>query len=227
MTGKIIHDIARPPAEQIDHLREVPPAVASDAMDRLQAMEGDIDPLGENVTLCGTAVTVDCKVGDNIMAHKALEIANEGDVVVIDAKGHLDTAVWGELMTVAAEQRGLEGVVIDGAIRDVSENRTSDLPIYCKGGVPLGPHKGWGGRINHSIQCGGVSVSPGDVLLGDDDGIVVVPAAEIESVVEEAEHRQQRETEWRARIEAGETTMDAIGLKEQYRLLQIEDRDST
>lgn len=222
VTATIRTDLERPTERARSLAQDVPPAVASDAMERLGAMEGAIGPVSRDAELVGAAVTVDCMVGDNLLAHKAIELAEPGDVLVIDAGAHEDTAVWGDIMTYAAAQRGLAGVVIDGAIRDVSEARERHFPVFCRETVPAGPHKGWGGRINTSVQCGGVSVSPGDLVLGDDDGVVVVPRERAEAILETARDRLDEEEEWRTAIESGDSTIEAIGLDKTFDALDVQ-----
>lgn len=220
--GKIRTNVQRLPPDVIEQAEYIPPSVASDAMERLGSMVSAIGPISEPVSMAGSAITVDCMVGDNIMAHKAISLAEPGDVIVINAKSHDDTAVWGDLMSHAAEMKGLTGVVVDGAIRDVGESRERDLPVFFRESVPAGPHKGWGGRINSSIQCGGVSVEPGDLVLGDEDGVVVVPRSEAESVIEQSQTRLAKEKEWRDAIEAGKSTIEAIGLESQFESLNVD-----
>lgn len=221
MTATIRSDIERPTERARALAAGVPPAVASDVMDRLNAMEAAISPVSSRTELAGTAVTVDCMVGDNLLPHKAIEIAEPNDVLVIDAQSHEDTAVWGDIMTQACVKRDIAGVVIDGAIRDVREASDRDFPIFCRETVPAGPHKGWGGKINTRIQCGGVSVRPGDIVLGDSDGIAVVPRDRAERVLERAHERLEKETEWRDAIESGASTMEAIGLNEVFDNLDV------
>lgn len=213
MAGKIREDIHRPPDKLVNQFSAISPTIASDVMDRLNAMVGEISPLSGDTSLTGTAVTVEGVVGDNTMAHKAISYAEPGDVIVIDAKAHDNTAVWGEMMTKACVRDGIEGVVIDGAIRDIRENRESDFNVFCRGSVPAGPTKGEGGRINFPIQAGGVRVDPGDIVLGSDDGVVIVPREQAQAVLSAAKERKKQEVEWSTAIENGESTINAIGLE--------------
>jgi 4-hydroxy-4-methyl-2-oxoglutarate aldolase len=116
-------------------------------------------------------------------------------------------------MTFAAKKRGIAGIVIDGCIRDGAENKADTLPIYCRGIAPAGPHKGWQGNINVSVACAGVVVNAGDIVIGDDDGVVVIPLAKAEEVLKEAKERMAGEASWYKRLEAGETTVEILGLK--------------
>lgn len=114
-------------------------------------------------------------VGDNGAAHAAIGLVEVGDVLVVDARGHMETAVWGGIMTRAAMQRGIAGLVLDGALRDAAEIRELNFPTFTAGICPAGPSKGFGGIIDGTISCGGCPVSPGDIVLGDDDGVAVIP----------------------------------------------------
>ncbi len=153
----------------------IPPAIVSDCMNRTNTMASRIAPLASGMRLVGQARTVASMVGDNSASHAAIGMLAEGEVLVIDAKAHCDTAVWGGVMTKAALKQKIGGVVIDGAVRDASEIRALGFPTFCAGIVPTGPSKGFGGVIDDVISCGGCSVMPGDLILGDDDGISVVP----------------------------------------------------
>ncbi len=155
--------------------RDIPPAIASDCMNRCYAMAARFSPLAPGMTVCGHARTVTGMVGDNGASHAAIGLAQPGDILVIDARGHTETAVWGGIMTRAAMQQKLGGVVIDGAVRDASEIREFGFATFAAGICPAGPSKGFGGIIDGAISCAGCPVKPGDIVLGDDDGIAVVP----------------------------------------------------
>lgn len=159
----------------LDPWKEIPPAIASDCMNRGNVMTADISPLSPGMRLCGHARTVTVMVGDNGAAHAAIGLAEPGDVLVIDARGHTETAVWGGIMTRAAIERGLGGLVVDGAVRDAAEIRALGFATFAAGICPAGPNKGFGGIIDGMISCAGCPVKPGDIVLGDDDGVAVVP----------------------------------------------------
>jgi 4-hydroxy-4-methyl-2-oxoglutarate aldolase len=202
----------RPPATQIQQFIQIPTSILSDSMNRFQAMDAGIKALKEGTTLVGVAFTVQAMESCNWEAHQALALAQPGDVLVIAARGGMQAAVWGHVMTAAAKQRQLAGVVIDGCIRDAAENRADTLPIYCRGIAPAGPHKGWQGNINVPVACAGVVVNPGDIIVGDDDGIVVIPQHKAEEVLLEAHQRMAEEENWYRRIADGETTVDILKL---------------
>lgn len=189
----------------VDAMRDVPTAVACDAMDRTNAMSSSLRPLFEGARLCGPAVTVAGSVGSNDGAIRALEVVRPGDVVVLDARGYTDAAVWGGILCALARRRGVAGVVVDGAIRDAAEQRALRFPVYARGIVPCGPPRPGPDRVNVAIQCGGVHVEPGDLILGDDDGVVVVPRGRVGEVLGRCRELQVREEEWMAMIESGES----------------------
>jgi 4-hydroxy-4-methyl-2-oxoglutarate aldolase len=139
-------------------------------------------------------------------------MARPGDVLVLSSRGAMTSAVWGHVMTVAAKRAGLGGVVVDGCIRDADENRADTFPIFARGAAPAGPHKKWPCSINVPVSCGGVAVLPGDIVIGDGDGIVVVPARRAEEVLREALLRVETERTWYRRIEEGATTLELLGI---------------
>ena len=222
MAGIIRTEIPRPPRSLVEAYGAIPTTIVSDMLNRMNAMHASIKPVRQGTHVVGPAVTVKCMVGDNIMTHHAIYIAKEGDVLVIDGRGHSDTSIWGGVQTIAALEQGLPGVVIDGAIRDVQDSRDSSFAVFCRGVTPAGPHKGWGGNINEPIQCGGVAVSPGDLIVGDDDGIVVIPLAEAEQLLERCQERMAEEQSWIERIRAGESTVEILGFDEKLKRMGVE-----
>lgn len=192
--------------------RDIPPAIASDCMNRSRTMVAAIKPLARGMTLCGQARTIECMVGDNGPIHAAMRILEAGDILVIDAGGHPDVAVFGGLLTQAAMAAGAGGVVVHGAIRDCAEIIDLGFPVFAAAVVPRGPHKGFGGTIDGAISCGGCPVSPGDVVLGDDDGIAVVPLVQEVCVLESAIAKLAAEKEQLRRLADGESLADQYGM---------------
>lgn len=197
---------------QREDWRAIPVAIIGDELNRAQIMHAAIKPVAPGMAFAGQALTVHCMVGDNIALHHAVANAPAGAVLVVDARGHEDTAIWGDILHTAALHKGVAAVVIDGAMRDVAELRVSRLPAYCRAIVPAGPHKGFGGEINGPIQCGGVSVRPGDLVVGDDDGIVVVRPDQQDGLLERCRTRMEQEESMIAAINDGRTTVDLLGL---------------
>ena len=171
--------VSGPPAELIAAFREVPVAAVGDCLGRsigaigLRGYHGDL-----GTVLCGPALTVRVRPGDNLMVHKAIFMALPGDIIVVDGAGDLTQALVGGLMRTTAIARRLGGFVLDGAVRDIAEWAGGGVPIFARGHTHRGPSKEGPGEINVPIACAGLSVSPGDLVLGDADGVIAVPAAD-------------------------------------------------
>ncbi|MFS8602743.1 RraA family protein [Priestia megaterium] len=161
----------------------------SDAMGCTGAMDYKIKPVAAGMRVIGTAMTVEMRPGDNLFLHQAIYAGQEGYVLVADGKGHTKNAYLGELMARAAKAIGLEGIVIDGLVRDKEALSELNLPIFAKGFIPNGPFKDGPGQFNQPISCGGVSIHPGDLILGDEDGVIVVPKDKINNVFAKAEKK--------------------------------------
>jgi 4-hydroxy-4-methyl-2-oxoglutarate aldolase len=149
-------------------------SILADVAGRRGTLDGRIEPLSPAMRLAGPAFTVEVRAGDNLMIHAAISIAQPGDILVVDGKGDRSCALMGSLMMNACKRLGLGGVVLDAACRDSEELRALGFPVYAVGTNPNGPTKAVPGRINWPISCGGVAVSPGDLVVGDADGVVVV-----------------------------------------------------
>lgn len=201
-------------AEVLESWRAIPPAVASDCMNRTQYMAAAIKPVRPGTTLAGQARTVTSMVGDNGVSHVATSLLRPGEVLVIDARGCEDAAVWGGVATRAAMARGAAGVVIDGALRDAAEIRELGFPCFARAVIPGGPHKGFGGVIDGPIACAGCPVKPGDIVLGDDDGVAVVPLERQAELMEACQAKLAQEVDWLAAIEEGRSMTDVLGLGE-------------
>lgn len=211
---RYIADFQSLPPELITAFGSVASSEAGDAMNRERVMAAAIKPLVSGMRLCGQARTVSAMVGDNGIIHAAIPLVEPGQVLVVDAGGIEDVAVWGEVMTRAAMHRGIAGVVLDGATRDAADLRKLGFPMFCRAVVPRGPHKGFGGTIDDATAVGGVVVSPGDLIIGDDDGVAVVPPHLAESVLAAARAAQEKEESWFREIAAGRTTAELIGIAE-------------
>lgn len=187
----------------VERYRSVPVAVIGDSANRLQAFDAGFHSYGGRKKFAGPAFTVRVRPGDNLFVHRALDTAKPGDVVVVDARGATNTAIIGALMSRYARTRGIEALVIDGAIRDVAELETMDFAVVARGSTPNGPYKSGPGEIGYPIAAGGLSIAPGDLIVGDRDGVLVVPAAEAARVVEHAEARHRAEQQAERDIDAG------------------------
>ena len=167
-------DIDRPSADLVELYRDFEPCDVSDALNRMYTMASGIRNLANDLPLIGPAVTVKVFPGDNLMLHKALDVARPGDVVVVDTSGSDRNAVFGDMIAWKAKHRGIAGFVIDGLIRDLDGVKETGLPVYARGVTAFGPlHRG-PGELNHPVSCGGIVVHPGDLITADQSGIVVV-----------------------------------------------------
>ncbi len=191
-------------SDVIEKFRALPVANVSDSMGRMAAGGASLRPFHRGGILAGPAVTVKARPGDNLMVHAALDRAQPGDVVVVDAGGDLTNAIIGELMVAHAAHRGLAGIVINGAIRDVVAIREGDFPIYALGVSHRGPYKDGPGEVNYPIAIAGMVVMPGDLVLGDEDGLVVVPFDDVEAVHAAAAKKHAAETAQLERIARGQ-----------------------
>lgn len=185
MGFRVISGISRLPESDITQFENFAVANVGDAMGRFGIMNHRIKPINNpGVQLVGSAITVRTRAADNLMIHMALNVAQAGDVIVVEVQGSPLNGLWGGLMTAAAIEKGLAGVVIDGGIRDMAEIRDSGFPVFTRAIIAAGGDKEGPGEVNVPISCGGVPVSPGDIIIGDEDGVAVVPKAEAKEVLE-------------------------------------------
>jgi 4-hydroxy-4-methyl-2-oxoglutarate aldolase len=174
----------------------------ADAMGRFNWMDSGIR-MRSGLPLSGVAVTVRARPADNLMVHKALEVAQPGDIVVVNTCGNTGSAVFGELMATSAAAKGLGGIVVDGAIRDVEAITRLKLPAFSRTISPGGCDKDGWGEVNVPISCGGTVVMPGDLVVGDSDGVAVVPRTEAEAVLELVTQLLANEQKRKAEIARG------------------------
>ncbi len=201
----------RPDPDIIKEFSTFGTALISDALGRFGAMRS-IRPLVRGMKISGPAITVQTYRGDNLMAHVGLQLAEEGDVLVIDAGGNDNTGIWGGHMTDMAVIKNLGGVVVDGAVRDSEEMVDKGFSCFCSAVTPQGGYKDDPGSVNIEIACGNVCVKPGDLIVGDDDGVVVVPAAEINSVLEKCRKIKEKEISQEKAMSEGKALFDLIGI---------------
>jgi regulator of RNase E activity RraA len=191
-------------ADNVARFKDVPVACISDIMSRLSAGGADLRPLHGGGVLAGAALTVKTRPGDNLMIHKALLLAKPGDVIVVDAGGDLTNALVGELMLSYAMMSGVAGMVIHGAVRDLGWIRANTFPVYAAGVTHRGPYRDGPGEINVPVAFGGMVVSPGDLIVGDDDGLVCVPIDQTEAVYAAACKKRDAEALTLSKTLAGE-----------------------
>jgi RraA family protein len=198
--------VQRPPPETVRGLAAFDTPEISDLMNRLYTMAPTIRNLtDEHLRLAGPACTVKVYPGDNLMVHKALDVAQPGDVVVVDTSASTATAVLGDLVSQKARHRGVAGFVVDGLIRDLPGIKAlGDFPVYARGVTPIGPlHRG-PGEINHPVSAGGIVVHPGDVIVGDGNGVVVVPRPAADELLSRLSAKAGKEAEYTAAVSRGD-----------------------
>ena len=204
----------------VERFRSLPVANVSDSMSRMTATGPRLRPMHRSGTLAGPALTVKSRPGDNLMLHKALDMAEPGDVIVVDAGGDLTNSLFGELMLAHAMKRGVAGLVINGAVRDAEALYERNLPVFAAGVTHRGPYKDGPGEINVPVALDGMVVEPGDLVLGDDDGLLCVPFDAVETVHAAAAGKAAAEARQMANIEAG--THDASWVDAALRRLGCE-----
>jgi RraA family protein len=192
----------RPAPELVEQFRDVVTAHVSDNMSRICGTHG-LRRYNQRGKLLGVALTVRTRVGDNLMIHKALDLAQPGDVLVVDGGGDASQALVGELMKMYAQTRGVVGFVIDGAIRDVAAFVSSDFPCYARGETHKGPYKDGPGEIHVPVTVGGLVIHPGDIVIGDEDGVVALSPVIAPEVLAAARRQAAREDEAKEDIAAG------------------------
>lgn len=194
--NRIYLNIDRPDQELVGQFKGLPSSNVGDMMNRLYCMREYIRQMNPApVNMLGTAITVKVPDGDNAFIHKALDLAEPGDILVIDGNGCKTRSLIGEVMFTYAKNCGIAGIVVDGAIRDHDSLAHLDLPVYAKAVTPQGPYKNGPGEINVPVSCGGKVVFPGDILLGDPDGICVIRPGDAQKILEDVRKKYQGEQE--------------------------------
>jgi regulator of RNase E activity RraA len=187
----------------VEQYRNVVTPHISDNLNRVHAIGSSLRPYHKEGRLLGTALTVRTRPGDNLLVHKAIDMAEPGDVIVVDAGGDLTNSIAGEIMMQLAFKKGVTGFVIDGAIRDLGAFQRDNFPVYAKGVTHRGPYKDGPGEVNVPIVVDGMVVNPGDLIVGDEDGLAVVPYEFAEEILQKVKAQEVREKEILESIENG------------------------
>ena len=219
----VYNEIERPPTAIVEGFRAISSATAHEASGKQGALTSAIKPVASGMKVCGPALTVLCRSRDNLMLHKAIAVAKPGDVLVVATEDSAEAGFWGEIMTVSAQANGIAGLVIDNCVRDAEEIIASGFPVFSRGLSIKGTVKGSLGLINHPTVCGEYLVYPGDIVLGDDDGVVVIAREDAEEVLEASIARMADEAqEIEEDISKGVLTvhffkdlLDDLGLREE------------
>jgi len=206
----IRRDMERVPADVVGKAKAFPASILADVAGRRGTLGGRIQAIHKSMKVAGPAFTVEVRPGDNLMIHAALVLAKPGDVIVVDGKGDLSCALTGSLMAAHAKAAGIAGFVIDGAVRDTDECAAGDFPIFAAGTNPNGPVKAVAGRINWPVSIAGTAVNPGDLIVGDADGVVVLPRELAAAVVAGAQAKIDSETARVKDIREGRLVMDWV-----------------
>jgi len=207
---RVFRNPRRPARELVAPFATAPTGNVCDAMDGFGAMDYQIKPLDPASRMCGPALTIRTRPGDNLAVYQALEIAEAGDVLVIQTYDHTVGSTIGDLVANNARRRGLAGIVTDGLVRDASGIRATGLPVFACGLSPASAFKDGGAEIGGAISCGSVVVRPGDCVVGDENGVVVVPQDDLATVAERLQAVFEKEAKMLAAIEAGQLTSEAM-----------------
>ena len=220
----VITQIQRPQKQLMAAFKDFGAATVYEAAGRIGSVDPAIKPLGRNMRLLGPALTVCCHPKDNLMLHKALQIAQPGDIVVAATDGFPDAGYFGDLMATSALARQVGGLAIDGCVRDSAEIIQMGFSIFCRGTCMRGTVKQTLGSVNHTVLFGDVVVNPGDLVLGDDDGIVIIPQSKLEDVLEVTRQRVEKEKEKAAALNKGISSVELNKLDRIFeRLGSVED----
>jgi 4-hydroxy-4-methyl-2-oxoglutarate aldolase len=197
-------------------------ATLHEAQGQTGALVSAIKPLDPGRRLAGPALTVDARPGDNLVIHYALTVARPGDVLIVDAKGYTEAGPWGDILTLAAQKRGISGLVIDGAVRDGDRILSMGFPVFSRGLSIRAAQKNQPGLVNVPIVCGGIAINPGDWIMGDRDGVVSIARESVAAVIAVAERREAAESALREGIEAGKSTVELLGLRASLQRVGLE-----
>jgi len=215
-------EMQRPSDELLRQFEGMAAALLHEALGKRGALTNDFKPTSPGATCVGAALTVKGYPGDNLMLHKAISIARPGDLLVATVDGFTEAGLWGEIASAAALHRGIRGLVTDGSVRDVVAIAELGFPVFSRGISIKGTTKRQAGRINVPITLGGVLVNPGDIVVGDPDGVVVVPLSEAEAVLEKAREIERKEAKILRELRSGKLTLDLLNLRAALSQLGLE-----
>lgn len=207
--------------EAIQALRDLGAATVYEAQGAKGALDSSIKPIHPAMKVAGPAFTVDMRPADNLMIHYAMLKAQPGDVLVLDAKAFMEAGPWGDVLTEQAMHMGLAGLVINGCVRDASAIIEMGFPVFSRGLSIKGTGKNQPGKVNVPVCIGDVQINPGDIIVGDQDGLVVVPRAEVDEALKKAQAREEKEAVFREQIRKGATTAELLELSETLRKFNL------
>jgi 4-hydroxy-4-methyl-2-oxoglutarate aldolase len=221
MSHKVVRHIRRPDPEAVRALGELGVATVHEAQGRTGLMKPYMRPIYPSARVAGTAVTVTSQPGDNLMIHAAMEVCKRGDILVVTTTSESTDGMFGELLGVSCEAHGVVGVIIDGGVRDTAELTAMDFPVWSKAISAQGTVKSTAGSVNVPVVCAGMAVHPGDVVVADADGVVVVARAQAAEVAAAGRDRIAKEEKTRERLRNGELGIDFYGLRDKLKQLGV------
>ena len=222
MKPTIVRNISRADAGVIEQLGALGVATVHEAQGRSGLLRPYMRPIYPTARLAGSAITISCQAGDNLMIHAAIEICRPGDVLVVTTTSESTDGMFGELLAVSARAHGVVGLLIDAGVRDVADLTTMAFPVWAKAIHAQGTVKATAGSVNVPVVCAGAPIAPGDVVIGDVDGVVVVPKAMAADVAKAGADRLAKEEKSRARLKNGELGLDFYGLRAKLAELGVQ-----
>jgi 4-hydroxy-4-methyl-2-oxoglutarate aldolase len=222
MIHRIVRNIPRPDVEAVKLLGELGVATIHEAQGRTGAMQPYMRPIYLSARVSGAAVTVSCHPGDNLMVHAAVEVCKPGDVLVVVTHSESTDGMFGDLLGTSCQAHGVLGLIIDAGVRDTAELTAMNFPVWAKAISPQGTVKASPGSVNVPVVCAGMLVNPGDVIVGDADGVVVVPRATAAAAAKAGQQRIAKEEKTRERLAKGELGVDFYGLRAKLKELGVE-----
>jgi 4-hydroxy-4-methyl-2-oxoglutarate aldolase len=222
MTHKIVRRIPRPDSQAVKLLGELGVATVHEAQGRTGLMLPYMRPIYPAARVAAPAITVSCHPGDNLMIHAAIEFCHPGDVLVVVTHSESTDGMFGELLGTSCQKHGVVGLIIDAGVRDTTELTDMKFPVWAKAISAQGTVKASPGSVNVPVVCAGAIVNPGDVIVGDADGVVVVPRATAADVAKAGDQRRAKEEKVRERLAKGELGVDFYGLRAKLKELGVE-----
>jgi len=221
MSHKVVRNIKRPDPEVVRALGELGVATVHEAQGRTGLMKPYMRPIYPSARAAGTAVTISSQPGDNLMIHAAMEVCQRGDILVVTTTSESTDGMFGELLGVSCEAHGVVGLITDAGVRDTAELTAMDFPVWARAISAQGTVKSTAGSVNVPVVCGGTAVHPGDVVVADADGVVVVPRERAAAVAQAGRDRIDKEAKTRERLRNGELGVDFYGLREKLKQLGV------
>ena len=200
----------------IKQLSQFSAATVHEALGKYGNLPSAIKPISSTMKVCGPAYTVKTMPGDNILLHRAYAYAKPGDVIIANCSGFYEAGYWGDLMSLGAKTKGINGLVIDGCVRDADDIEAMGFPVFSRGLCILGTSNHGDGFLNEPIVIGDVLINPGDIIIGDRDGVVVVPQNRITEAIEKSAAREAKEENVRRQLREGKTSLQIYGWDKQF-----------